>query len=119
MLTRGRCAIDAAGKATLFGAAIAALVSLVGAILARYGKRDDTLVERQRLAEERRQKDIDRIIDTLQEEVSSLRLVVKSHEETISQLRISNADLYGEKQMMSMEVARLRLRVGQLEGKIG
>ena len=124
MLAR-RCAIDAAGKATLYGAAIAALVSLIGAVLARYGKRDDTQVERARLAEERRQKDIDRLIENLQEEVAICKrdreaqgLVIRSHEDTIADLRLKYYDIYGDKQQLAGEVARLRERVKELERKV-
>lgn len=119
-------------KATLLGTVVAALVTLAGALLNRYGKRDDTATERARLAEDRRQKDIDRIIDTLQEEVAALRVVVKAHEETIATLRAQNYDLFGEKQQLANEIGRqkqrsheqdrelvtLRARVAQLEGKV-
>src|SRR5690242_13513072 len=119
-------------KATLLGTVVAALVTLAGALLNRYGKRDDTQTERARLAEDRRQKDIDRIVDTLQEEVAGLRVVVKAHEETIGALRAQNYDLYGEKQQIAQELDRqkarsheqdrelvmLRARVAQLEGKV-
>jgi chromosome segregation ATPase len=105
-------------RATLAGTVAAALVALAGALLNRYGKRDDTATERARLADERRQKDIDTIIGTLQEEVASLRVVVRSHEETINTLRTQNFDLYGEKQTLAGELVRLRARVAQLEGKV-
>lgn len=110
-----------AARATLIGTVVAALVSLAGgvftAIVNLRGKRDETQTERSRLDEDRRRQDINLIIQTLQQDVATLRLVVKAHEETIEELRLGNADLYGEKQLMGQEVARLRARVVELEGK--
>lgn len=124
--------MDGAGRATLIGTVVAALVSLAGALLARYGKRDDTATERQRLAEDRRQKDIDTIIAQLREtigrfegELGGCNEKIDRHEATIERLRLANADLYGEKQQLAQrlgeqdrEIARLRLRVVELEGKL-
>jgi chromosome segregation ATPase len=113
------------GRATLVGGILAALVSLVGAFLARYGKRDDTATERQRLADDRRQKDIDTIIAQLREtigrfdgELKGCKEEIDRHETTIERLRLANNDLYGEKQQLAGEVARLRARVQELEGKV-
>lgn len=117
--------MDGAGRATLIGTVVAALVSLAGALLARYGKRDDTATERQRLADDRRQKDIDTIIGQLRAtiarfegELKECRAEIEKHEATIERLRLANADLYGEKAQLGNEVFRLTARVKQLEGKV-
>lgn len=118
--------MDANARATLIGAMIAGIVSIAGALLARYGKRDDTHTERQRLAEERRQKDLDRLYDGLRTTIADLQAEIKGCEKrleaqdaTIERLRLANADLYGEKQQLSIEVGRLQRRVAELEGKVG
>lgn len=111
-----------ATRATLIGTIVAALVSVAGgiftAIANRRGKRDDTETDRARMLEDRRQKDIDTIIETLQEDVAGLRLVVRAHEETIEALRLQNYELRGDRAQLGNEVARLRARVQELEGRV-
>lgn len=117
--------MDANARATLIGAMIAGIVSIAGALLARYGKRDDTFTERQRLAEERRQKDLDRLYDGLRTTIADLQAEVKEcesrlgqAEETIAKLRTENYDLRGDRAQLGNEVARLRARVADLEKRV-
>lgn len=106
---------------TLIGSIYGGAVVLVGAFLtwlATRGKTQaDAAMNQAQLTEQRRQQDITTIIDTLQEDVASLRLVVKAHEETINALRLENYELRGDRAQLSNEVARLRARVQDLEGK--
>lgn len=113
---------------TLIGSVYGGAVVLVGAFLtwlATRGKTQaDAAMSQAQLTEQRRQQDITTIIDTLQEDVASLRtevasqrLVIKAHEETINALRLENYELRGDRAQLSTEVARLRARVQDLEGK--
>lgn len=106
---------------TLIGSIYGGAVVLVGAVLtwlATRGKTQaDAAMSQAQLTEQRRQQDITTIIDTLQEDVASLRLVVKAHEETINALRLENYELRGDRAQLSNEITRLRARVQDLEGK--
>jgi chromosome segregation ATPase len=109
---------------TLIGTVGTVVVATITWLATRGKTRTDSATTTAQLAEERRQKDIDQIISTLQEEVASLRVVVKAHEETIQALRTQNYDVFGEKQQLAQrlgeqdrELARLRMRVAELEGR--
>lgn len=91
------------------------------------------MAERARLEEERRQYNIKTIIENLQEEVAALkadreaqRLIIRSHEDTINELRAKYYDVFGDKQQLASRImqqddtiATLRGRVAELEGKVG
>jgi predicted nuclease with TOPRIM domain len=102
---------------TLIGTVGTVLVAGITWLATRGKAGTDAAIGRAQLTEQRRQQDITTIIETLQEDVASLRVVAKEHEVTINALRLENYDLRGERAQLGNEVARLRTRVAELEGR--
>lgn len=120
---------ESAGQATQWGVMLASLIAAAGGLVTAWLNRrssvDTTETDRARLEEDRRRQDINLIIETLQDDVEKLRLVVSSHEQTIEALRLENIDLRGDRAQLGLRVAeqdrtiaQLRARVAELEGKV-
>lgn len=135
------------GTATFLGTLIGALAMVATAAVTQWASRRNTRdtahlearkaeIDAQEAAAKRasaqRQEDLDRLYKGLWDQLTGMKSQVADLEKSIDALRIENADLRGDRATLSVrieqqtrriedqdrEIARLRARVLELEGKV-
>lgn len=115
---------------TLIGSLVGGVVVIVGGIITWITQRgktqEDTRLGLAQIDEQRRQKEIDLIIDSLKEQVTGLRAEVDKQDRKIEAMEVAhdaktkaleaiNAECLADRDQMRGEIRRLKDRVQELE----